>query len=126
MPPTTAPPGILTTRPITFSGRYLFVNANVKPGELRVEVLDDDGRTIEPFTLANSVPLTADATKQAVLWKGAADLRPLAGKPICFRFQVTAGELYAFWVSRDVSGASHGYVAAGGPGFTGATDTTGA
>jgi hypothetical protein len=26
--------------------------------------------------------------------------------------------LYAFWVSRDASGASQGYVAAGGPGLT--------
>jgi hypothetical protein len=35
------------------------------------------------------------------------------------------GALYAFWVSPDAGGASHGYVAAGGPGFPGATDTTG-
>jgi len=29
------------------------------------------------------------------------------------------------WVSPDRSGASHGYVAAGGPEFTGPTDTVG-
>jgi hypothetical protein len=35
------------------------------------------------------------------------------------------GSLYAFWVSPESTGASHGYVAAGGPGFTGPTDTVG-
>jgi hypothetical protein len=33
--------------------------------------------------------------------------------------------LYAFWVTPDESGASHGYVAGGGPGLTGPTDTEG-
>ena len=33
--------------------------------------------------------------------------------------------LYAFGVSPDANGASHGYVAAGGPGFTSPTDTVG-
>jgi len=41
------------------------------------------------------------------------------------RFHLRNGSLYAFWVSRDPSGASDGYVAAGGPGFTGPTDTVG-
>jgi len=42
-----------------------------------------------------------------------------------FRFHLRNGALYAFWVSPDKSGASRGYVAAGGPGFTGPTDTVG-
>jgi hypothetical protein len=33
--------------------------------------------------------------------------------------------LYAFWVSPTIDGASRGYVAAGGPGFTSDTDTVG-
>ena len=58
-------------------------------------------------------------------WVRAADLSAVAGKPVRFRFYLTRGSLYAFWVSPDVSGASHGYVAAGGPGFTGPKDTVG-
>jgi len=38
---------------------------------------------------------------------------------------LTNGSLDAFWVSRDESGRSDGYVAAGGPGYTGPTDTVG-
>jgi len=60
-----------------------------------------------------------------VKWKGADNLSALAGKPVRFRFHLRNGALYAFWVSPDKSGASRGYVAAGGPGFTGPTDTVG-
>jgi hypothetical protein len=42
-----------------------------------------------------------------------------------FRFHLSNGSLYSFWVSPDDSGASHGYIGAGGPGFTGPTDTAG-
>src|SRR5947199_97809 len=41
-----------------------------------------------------------------------------AGKPIKFRFHLKNAKLYAFWVSGQESGASQGYVAAGGPGLT--------
>jgi hypothetical protein len=117
--------GTLTTRPLRFKGRYLFVNAEADRGELRVEVLDKRFRVIEPFTVEKCVPLRADRTQQAVHWAGAADLAPLAGRAVHFRFYLRAGSLYAFWVSPDESGASHGYVAAGGPGFIGPVDTVG-
>ena len=71
------------------------------------------------------MPVKADGTRQRIAWKGSEDLSALAGKPVSFRFHLTNGQLYAFWVSRDESGASNGYVAAGGPDFTGARDTAG-
>jgi hypothetical protein len=61
-----------------------------------------------------------------VRWKGADDLGGLAGKTVALRFRLRSGKLYAFWVSPEASGASHGYVAAGGPGFTQIRDTVGA
>jgi len=66
-----------------------------------------------------------DETLQRVTWKGASDLSPLKGQTVKFRFYLRQSRLYAFWVSRETSGASDGYVAAGGPGFTGPTDTVG-
>jgi len=41
------------------------------------------------------------------------------------RFELTSGSLYAFWVSRDETGRSDGYVAGGGPGYPGPVDTVG-
>jgi hypothetical protein len=110
---------------VRFRGAHLFVNVAAE-GELRVEVLDEGGRVLAPFTRAACVPVRADRTRQAVTWKGARDLSALAGRPVRFRFTLRRGRLYAFWVSPEASGASHGYVAAGGPGFTGPTDTVGA
>ena len=117
--------GTVTTRPVVFSGARLFVNADCPQGELRAEVLDGAGRPVEPFTLGNCIPLSADKTLAPLAWTGAADLAPLAGKPVRFRFALRRGALYAFWVSRDASGRSDGYVAGGGPGFTGPADTVG-
>jgi len=117
--------GVLTTRPVRFNARYLFVNADVDQGELRAEVLDADGQVVAPFTRENCIPVKDDSTLAQVRWQGADDLSPLAGKPVRLRFHLTRGSLYAFWVSADRSGASHGYVAAGGPGFTGPVDTIG-
>ncbi|HUT37166.1 MAG TPA: hypothetical protein VNE39_27035 [Planctomycetota bacterium] len=153
--------GTLTTRPVTFKGKHLFVNLACPKGELRVEVLAEDGKPIAPFAADNcivggaslpvsgaSVPVGGasvprvlssssrgtepppttkplDSTCLPIRWQGAEDLSALSGKPVRFRFHLKTGALYAFWVSPDPSGASHGYTAAGGPGLPGPIDTTG-
>lgn len=114
-------PGELTTRPVKFQGRYLFVNLN---GVARVEVLDEKGKV-----LRSSQSVSGDLTKVRVVWSdesdksALSDLSDLAGKPVKFRFHLTKGSLYAFWVTPDANGASNGYVGAGGPGFNGLRDT---
>lgn len=117
--------GSLTSRPLRFKGKHLFVNANTPKGALRVEIRDVAGQVITPFSRENCIPVRSDNTLQAVRWKGAADLSALSGKTVRFRFYLQNGALYSFWVSSDTSGASLGYVAAGGPGFTGSRDTVG-
>lgn len=120
-----ATPGTLTTRPVIFTGRFLFVNVDCPQGALQVEVLDEKGRVIRGFSRKNSQRIHTNSTIQAVHWKGHSDLSSLAGKPVRFRFYLTQGSLYAFWVSPDERGASGGYVGAGGPGFPGVVDTVG-
>ena len=116
--------GTLTTRPIRFTGSHLFVNVDALQGELLVEILDEDSRPISPFTLENCQPVQADSTLEPVTWT-TGDLGRLRGRPVRIRFTLRNGSLYAFWVSGDMSGRSDGYVAGGGPGFTGPTDTVG-
>lgn len=117
--------GSITTRPIKFSGRALFVNADIPKGSLRAEIRDTNDKPIAPFTLANSIPFTGDSTLTELRWKGAANLSSLVGRPVRIHFEVTDGDLYAFWISKDASGRSDGYVAGGGPGYTGPIDTVG-
>ena len=115
----------LVTRPVTFQGTHFFVNAAATQGEVRAEVLDENGHPIPPFTAQNCAPITVDKTLQAVQWEGAKDLSTLRGRPVRIRFVLKNASLYSFWISPDTSGASHGYVAAGGPGFMGPLDTVG-
>ena len=117
-----AAPGTLTTRPVQFSGRYLFVNVDAADGELRVELLDRDGRVMAPFSADACVPLRQDSTKARVMWSRGGDLASVAGEVVRFRFHLQRGRLYAFWLSPSTDGRSRGYVAAGGPGFRGTVD----
>ena len=117
--------GTLTTRPITFKGRNLFVNVDCSQGALRAEVVDVNGDVIAPFTLDQSIPLSVDSTIAQLKWKSDTDLSSLMGKPVRLRFRLAHGRLYSFWVSPDKTGASHGYVAAGGPGFKTDVDNVG-
>ena len=117
--------GTLTTRPVTFSGKYLFVNVDAAAGELRAEVLDEQGEVLAPFTQEACIPAAANSTCAMITWQGVEDVAAVAGRPVRFRFHLHNGSLYAFWVSPETTGAGHGYVAAGGPGFTGPRDTVG-
>lgn len=117
--------GSLTTRLVVFDGKHLFVNVDATEGELRAEILDEAGQPIEPFTREHSVPVRSDNTLQRMTWNNAASLEALAGKSVRFRFYLRAGRLYSFWVSPDETGASLGYVGAGGPGFQSSRDTVG-
>ena len=105
--------GALTTRPVRFDGKRLFVNLQAPKGELRVEAIDDKGEV-----LARGGPVTGDGTLVAV----PGEFGKLAGKAVRFRFRLKSGSLYSFWMSPEEGGASRGYVGAGGPGFTGAVD----
>lgn len=111
-------PGELTTRPVRFNGKHLFVNLS---GAVRVEVLDEAGKVIR-----SSQAAAGDQTKLRVEWSDPSDpsdLSDVIGQNVKFRFHVTRGSMYAFWVTSDEQGASNGYVGAGGPGCDGVRDT---
>jgi hypothetical protein len=103
----------------------MFVNVDCDGGELLVEVLDKNGKVIEPYGKENCIPCSVDKTIWPISWEGSSDLSKLAGQPVKFKFYLRKASLYSFWVSPDKSGASYGYIAAGGPGFTSNVDTVG-
>ncbi|MBN1555582.1 MAG: glycosyl hydrolase family 32 [Phycisphaerae bacterium] len=113
--------GEVVTRPVTFQGQHLFVNANTKAGQLSAEVMDVDGKAIPGFALEDCNPFTGNSTCQPITWQNA-DLASLVGRPVGFRFHMTRGSLYSFWVSPDQTGKSLGYLAGGGPGYDGLID----
>ena len=114
--------GELTTRLVTFRGNHMFVNVQASGGELRVAVLDRTGNPFPGLDVGDCKPLRLDSTRAQVEWTSGRDLGLVRGQPVRFRFHLRTGELFAFWVTDDPAGASYGYMAAGGPGFTGGRD----
>ena len=114
--------GSVSTKPLRFSGSRLFVNAECRFGSLAAEVLDESGRPAPGYAMEDCTPLAgADSTKAEIRWRGG-DLSAFAGRPVSFRFKLHCGTFYSFWVAKDASGKSGGYVAAGGPAYPGLRD----
>jgi hypothetical protein len=83
--------GVLTTKPLRFSGNSLHVNAHVK-GTLLVEALDASGQPIQGFV---SEPVQGDNVDHAIHWKDGKKLAELS-QPIALRFKMSKAELYSF------------------------------
>lgn len=104
--------GEVTTRPVRFTGRRLFVNADCRAGELAVDVLDREGAV-----LASLPAVTGDRTKVEV-----GDVSAFTGRNVRLRFRLSCGTLYSFWVSPSGFGESRGWLAGGGPDYPGLRD----
>ncbi len=96
--------GAMTTRPLTFQGNVLRINATgvdkyVGPGygTVRVEILDaKTGSSIEGFEEKSSDPFGEDRIDHNVTWKGASDVSALQGRSIQLRFHLDKAKLFAF------------------------------
>jgi hypothetical protein len=83
--------GVVVTEPLACSAAALRITADAKGGEIRVAVLDADGRRA-----GSSQPVTENVTDAAVGWQTGRGLAGLRGKPIRLRFQLTRAKLYSF------------------------------
>ncbi|NUQ61278.1 MAG: hypothetical protein HUU20_02250 [Pirellulales bacterium] len=93
-------PGLLTTRPFTFTGKQLFLNVDASRGETRVAILDQDGKPLPGFAADDCVAVSADSLDQVVGWTGNCDLSSLAGKAVRLQFHLRHSVLYT-WQFRD-------------------------
>jgi len=90
--------GEFTTPLLRFVGEQLLLNVDTSSsGELRVEILDEQGKPIPNYSL-NDCDLvhTANEISRVVKWKGATSVKDLAGEPIRLRFVLRDVDLYAF------------------------------
>lgn len=90
--------GTVTTRPVTFTGGALHLNAVVRPGgSVRVEVLPATGTA--PVTgFGPSTAVTGDQLDATVSWSGAS-LSTLAGQQVRLRFHLDDADLYSYWIA---------------------------
>jgi len=87
-------PGWLRTRTFTFQGSRLELNVASR-GSLRVGILDATAAEIPGFSVRDCDPITADAVRQTVTWRGDGDTTPLAGRPVRLRIEMQDADLYA-------------------------------
>ena len=120
--------GELLTKPLEFSGDYLFVNADAKAGAIAVDLVDEKGNVVRGFSAADSRIEKFDSTKRRIVWKDRDRLDVMRTEGFRslgyrLRFHLTDAALYSFWISRAPTGESNGYLAGGGPGYAGVRDT---
>lgn len=61
--------GRVETKPLRLSSGNLLINANATGGEVRVALLETDGRPISDYAFEDSEALKTDATRWPVRWK---------------------------------------------------------
>ncbi|MGA2501711.1 MAG: LamG-like jellyroll fold domain-containing protein, partial [Tepidisphaeraceae bacterium] len=85
--------GWAVTKPLTFAGRHLELNL-VATGGARVAILDQDGKPLLGFDIADCRPIKGDSLRHRVIWKGG-DLASLQGKTVRLRLKLEDAKLYA-------------------------------
>ncbi len=85
--------GTLITKPFELSAGKLWVNVEAPEGDLRVEVLDAEGKV-----QAVSVGLKGDLKRSQVQWQ-TGDFAGLSGRQVSLRFRLRQASLYSYWIS---------------------------
>jgi len=89
--------GQLTTLPMVFEGKHLFLNVDTGAlGSVRVELQDGEGRIIPGFGQDDCASINGNYVERLVNWKGKDDLSALAGRVVRLRFIMRSTKLYAF------------------------------
>jgi len=89
--------GEMLTRPLTFKGSKLELNAQTAGiGFVRVEIQDETGKAVPGFGLADAVAFTGDNVAHIAGWKAGGDVGALAGRPVRIRFVLKDADVFSF------------------------------
>lgn len=88
--------GELITKPFTFTGGRLEINYSTSAaGQMRVELLDADGKALPGFALDDCEPIWGDHIARVVKWKSGDDVSPHAGKPVRLHLEMSDADLFS-------------------------------
>lgn len=88
--------GEFKTKPITFTGMELSLNAATSAaGLIQVEIQSPDGAPISGYTLADCDIIYGDSLDRRVSWKGKANVESLIDRPVVLRFVMREADLYS-------------------------------
>ncbi|MFH1268223.1 MAG: hypothetical protein ABIK89_21090, partial [Planctomycetota bacterium] len=85
--------GTLRTPPVALSGNRITLNAEVS-GEIRVRLLDAEGKPLPGFDAADSSPAKGDSLAHEVQWKQSPATLP--DEPVSIEFLLRDARLYGF------------------------------
>jgi hypothetical protein len=85
--------GRVETKPLRLGASSLIINADASRGELRVALLEADGRAVAGLGLEDSEPLRADATRWTARWRSGAGVP--TGRPVRVVVEMTRSELFS-------------------------------
>ena len=88
--------GRMTTKPFTFTGQRLVINAEVNRGILTVELLDAEGKAIPGYSRDECQAIQVGGIELEVCWTGTSDVGTLQGQPVRLRFDLQQAKLFAF------------------------------
>ena len=91
--------GKLETRPLSFTGKRLHLNAAVEPnGEIRVGLARRDGRPLEGFATGACHPVKGDGIDIPVSWEKGPDMGVWSNSEVRIQFELRKAKLYSFWI----------------------------
>ncbi len=89
--------GEMITKPFIFTGNQLVLNYSTSAaGSIWVEILGQDGKPVEGYTLADSDEIIGDEIARVVTWRGHhSDVSSLAGKPVRLHFKMKDADIFS-------------------------------
>lgn len=92
-------PGIVLTRPLSFQGTKLFVNAEVADGgHIKAAVVTRHQEPIAKYAAADSTAITKGGVRLPVAWKDRAEIKIPPGGHVRLSFELKKAKLYSFWI----------------------------
>lgn len=89
-------PGMLETVALETSGNRLIVNADASKGQLAVEVLDKDGKTLPGYSARDCITMKTDGIRHVIKWQDRERLP--TDQPLRLRFHLKNASLYSYRV----------------------------
>ena len=88
--------GVLTTKPLRFTGNRLHLNIDTQGnGSAVVALLDENGKKIPGFTAPECNRINADDVDYEVTWKNGADISSLSGRTVRVKILMHNTKLYS-------------------------------
>ncbi|MCP5560896.1 MAG: hypothetical protein H7A55_24400 [Verrucomicrobiaceae bacterium] len=88
--------GVLTTRPLSFTGNRLLLNIHTAGiGGARVALLGADMQPLPGYSIEDCDPISADEIDCEVRWKSVSDLTALAGQTVRVQISLSHAEIFA-------------------------------